>query len=755
MSAFAARPNPWPKRALAAVAVVLPVAALAALGGFLLYQDWQARTESDTTVQITEVCAKNLTGLQDADGRYGDWIELTNSSGLPVDLSGWQLSDDPHDPDQYVFPQATVLPAQGRLIVWADGLDYQDSAGALHLNFALNGDGESLYLTSPDGETADVLSFPDQEWNLSFGRRQGHDDELGFFASPTPGAENADSFLEAWDNETLDCSVEFSQAPGSYGSAFALTLTAEDPDTLIFYTTDGSDPQDNGSLYSTAVKIRDRSDDPNEYLTQHCLNDTSPLWVRYGTEQVPKCTVVKARAWQDGRWGPLCVATYWVGTPTHTLPVVSVSADPDELFGSEGIYTSGSTYYTARKYSLDMQLPGNNISGVEIDGTLELFDTDGTRILADTVQLQISGEGSRSQTLQKSLSVELDDSQYTMTIDGVEYELEEFTLRGAGCGATYLSSYQDAFLSNYLEEASTVDLGPQHSDPVILYLEGEYWGIYMIREKKNEDLFERHYGVDGDTVVTLGGSLNPAESAEAAGLDMARLEALDPNNPDNLAWLEANFDLENIVQFVICNLVTNNFDGALVPNHNVILWKTETIDPDNPYADGRWRALINDLDVTFTDPENRAVPEQNRVQNLLEDGNSYGGSYTMAPKLLVHKMLGNEDFRLEFVRAIVEAMQTTYNTDQMVSALTDWRAMLTPEEPLNLARQEAKASGWNWLHQILYGEPFAEFHVEMADWDSIMDGMIEYLTQRNTALTGDLWAYLEPEMTQLQAEGLI
>ena len=80
MSAFAARPNPWPKRALAAVAVVLPVAALAALGGFLLYQDWQARTESDTTVQITEVCAKNLTGLQDADGRYGDWIELTNSS---------------------------------------------------------------------------------------------------------------------------------------------------------------------------------------------------------------------------------------------------------------------------------------------------------------------------------------------------------------------------------------------------------------------------------------------------------------------------------------------------------------------------------------------------------------------------------------------------------------------------------------------------------------------------------------------------
>ncbi len=90
--------------------MVLPVAALAALGGFLLYQDWQARTESDTTVQITEVCAKNLTGLQDADGRYGDWIELTNSSDLPVDLIGWQLSDNPHDPDQYVFRRQPSFP---------------------------------------------------------------------------------------------------------------------------------------------------------------------------------------------------------------------------------------------------------------------------------------------------------------------------------------------------------------------------------------------------------------------------------------------------------------------------------------------------------------------------------------------------------------------------------------------------------------------------------------------------------------------
>ena len=751
MSAFATQPT---HRALAVAAIAVPIAALAALGGSILYQQWQAQLYTDASVQITEVCAKNLTGLQDADGRYGDWIELTNHTDQPLDLSGWHLSDDRHNRDRYTFPQGTTIPAGEYLVVWADGLNMQDTAGALHLNFALNGDGETLYLTSPDGAMADSLSFPDQEWNLSFGRRQGQSDELGFFASPTPGAANADHFLEAWENEPLDCAVAFDQAPGSYDQAFSLSLTAEDPDTLIFYTTDGSDPQNSGNLYTSALTIRDRSSDPNKYLTEHCLNDTSPLWLRYGTEQVPKCTVVKARAWQDGRWGPLCVASYWVGTPEHTLPVVSVSADPDELFGNEGIYTSGTTYYTARKYNLDMQLPGNNTSGVEIGGTLELFD-NGERILADSVQMRISGEGSRSQTLQKSLSIQLDNSFYTMIIDGVEYELEEFTLRGAGCGATYLSSYQDAFLSNYLEEASTVDLGPQHSDPVILYLEGEYWGIYMIREKKNEALFERHYGVDGDTVITLGGSLNPAASAADAGLDMARLEALDPNSPDDLAWLEDTFDLENIVQFVISNLVTNNFDGALVPNHNVILWKTSVIDPDNPYADGRWRALINDLDVTFTDPESRAVPEKNRVQNLLEDGNSYGGSYTMAPKVLVYKMLGNDEFRLAFVRAVVDAMQTTYNTDRMVSALTAWRAMLTPEEPLNLARQEAIASSWNWLHLLLYGEPAAEFHVELDDWNSIMDGMINYLAQRNTALTGDLWTYLEPEMTQLQAEGLV
>ena len=37
--------------------------------------------------------------------------------------------------------------------------------------------------------------------------------------------------------------------------------------------------------------------------------------------------------------------------------------------------------------------------------------------------------------------------------------------------------------------------------------------------------------------------------------------------------------------------------------NNSILWKSAETDADNPYADGRWRFLLNDLDTTLIDVE--------------------------------------------------------------------------------------------------------------------------------------------------------
>lgn len=750
-SSFSSRPvRGGLRRFLAIFLPLVPVAAIVLLGSTLLGAAGSGTYRAG--VRITELCAKNLTGLTDADGTRSDWLELTNLTGQDIDLSGWHLSDSTRKPEKYTLPDGFTLPAGSAQLFWADGQDRTDASGAVHLNFSLDGQGGTLVLSDAAGNEADRLVYPEQQWDLSFGRRALDLEETGFFGCPTPGSLNGSAFLEVWSTGELNTEVIYSTAPGRYDAPFALTLTAQDPEALILYTTDGSDPMESGQLFCRALTIENPSGEENRYVSQACLNDSSPVWLDYTPEPVEKCTVVKARAYKDGKWGPLCAATYWVGTQVHTLPVVSVSGAPQDLFGNEGIYTAGATYYTSRKYNMDLEYPGNNTSGKEIAATVEIFDTDGTRLVADTAKIKVSGEASRALTVQKSLNVDLDSETYAMNIDGVSYDLHEFTLRGTGCGATYFSAYQDAFLNNYLDENAAVDLGAQHNIPVVLYLEGEYWGIYTIREKKTGALLERHYGVDGSKTVWLGGSETAADAESISAELTDRVNTLDCHDPDDLAWVEATFDMDNILSFMVCNLFTNNFDGALVPNHNVILWKTSETDPDNPYADGRWRALVNDLDVTFTDPESRHVPEENRLKNLIEDDTTYGNSYTMIPKTLVHRLWGNEEFRMRFVRTCVEEMASTYAPEQMLPALESWRAALAPEQPANLKRLERQPSEWAALYPLVHDSEPDALYVTPADWDGIMDQLTAYVAARRDALTADLWTWCPEEMAQLNLD---
>lgn len=108
-----------------------PLAALAVLGGVCLWEveriSARAQGYGDKPVVINELCAHNLSGLQDGNGNCGDWIELYNPGNMPVDLSGWSLTDDKDDPDRWVFPEGTVIDEY--LVVFADNGDTQDAAG--------------------------------------------------------------------------------------------------------------------------------------------------------------------------------------------------------------------------------------------------------------------------------------------------------------------------------------------------------------------------------------------------------------------------------------------------------------------------------------------------------------------------------------------------------------------------------------------------------------------------------------------------
>ncbi|MFC1601610.1 lamin tail domain-containing protein [Candidatus Sumerlaeota bacterium] len=122
-------------------------------------------------VVIGEFMADNATTLEDEDGDNPDWLELTNLSDAPVDVTGWALTDDPTSPTKWLLPALTLAAGEHRL-VFASGKDRRDPAGELHTNFQLDSAGEYLALVEADGLIkADEFTptYPPQKEDYSYG----------------------------------------------------------------------------------------------------------------------------------------------------------------------------------------------------------------------------------------------------------------------------------------------------------------------------------------------------------------------------------------------------------------------------------------------------------------------------------------------------------------------------------------------------------------------------------------------------------
>jgi len=141
------------------------------------------------SVQINEWMASNDTTLKDsADGDFEDWIELHNRSELPVDLSGWWLTDDKTSPRKWQFPEGATIPTRGYLLIWADDEPLQ-TGDEFHMPFKLTANGESILLFDPEGRLADEVTFGEQKPDVAMGRSADKGVPTAL-AKATPGAKN-------------------------------------------------------------------------------------------------------------------------------------------------------------------------------------------------------------------------------------------------------------------------------------------------------------------------------------------------------------------------------------------------------------------------------------------------------------------------------------------------------------------------------------------------------------------------------------
>ena len=730
--------------------LALPLLLAAALGaavhmrlGVLAARDGYA----GHTVLINEVCAKNLSGYTDADGHAVPWVELCNVSGQDIDLAGYALGNTPEPAERYVFDAGTVLPGgeDSLLLLVADGQDFVDENGVIHIGLLLHRQDETLTLYAPDGSVADRLEYTDLPYDMTCGRRFGDAASVGVFANATPGSRNP---LEFWRQNVLPAdlgSVEFSTPGGFYGDTLQLTLTSPDPDALIFYTTDGSEPTASSELYTGPITVRSRAGEPNRYASQaatlYVLNSLQTnLWLRnyacrYAPSEVDKCTTVTARLYKDGVLGESVRAeTYWVGTERPTLPVVSLCTAPQDLFGPGGIYTPGYTYFTLRRYSGDISL-GNFSTQRNVSGSISILDTDGAEILQDRVKVHVSGGFSRIWAQLKNLHIQLHTPAPGL-LDGVpgKDSIEAFVLRGSGNAAPFPALHQDAFLNDYLYDQG---LGSQLNVPVALFLQGEYWGTYTVRESKNSDFFFRHFGVDAADLLCLEITVDTPDDRALMGELFGRwVNSLEEDDPRLLQKAEAYIDVDEYIRYVIAHMYINNVDG-LYTGGNLILWRSQTVHSGNENTDGRWRFLLNDLDYSLKDVEIDPFADllQSDYSALLDDD-------PFVETKLFQTLWQNEDFRARFAAALREEMATIYAPENLLPAWDAWCALLRPELDRDLPRQTMEVNALAPLAAALTWFPPVPETPTAEQWEADAAQVRDFFTRRADIMLQWLDVYL-------------
>ncbi len=668
-------------------------------------------------VYINEVLASNATGLEDEDGDTEDWVELYNAGSESVALGGYGLSDDPDVPFRWVLPDITMEPGEF-LLIWASGKDRSDPAKELHANFSIASAGEEVLLTDPDGVRVDEIVPTVIPTDISFGRKPDGSTNWVFFTDPTPGAANTtDGFLQVL------APPELSRPAGFYEETFDLTAVHPYGEVVLRYTLDGSEPDEDSPMFPSSLLVGSRAGAPNVFSAINTTlvdgNTNDDYW-EAPTAAVDKATVVRIRAFAENSIPSRTITSTFFADAAlegkYTLPVLSLVTDPYHLFDHDaGIYVAGSAT-TANQYrSANYWQRG---AAWERPVHLELMDEEGRRVFAQDAGVRIHGGMTRRRNI-KSLRLyarnEYGDSHFHFALfpDQPHDAYKRFMLRNSGQDVVY-TYFRCAFAQRLVGH---MRFDTQAYRPVLVFINGEYWGIHNMRERYDRHYLARTYGVDADNLDILTAthhdlSTSPLIVKEGDAVHYAEMinyiETHGVEEPEHYEHIRTMVDTDNYVDYLVANIFVNNVDW---PGNNIEYWRvrTDEYDEDAPYGhDGRWRWLMFDMDAAFGiyRPNQQFLPGHNTLAFATGAGR---GNWATRPyaTFLPREMLNNQTFRNAFINRMADQLNTAFRTNRVIAVIDEMAAMIEPEMAGHINRFYRPDSMGTWSAEVDYLRQFA------------------------------------------------
>ncbi len=595
---------------------------------------------------INEVMTYNTEILSPITNNSGDWIEIFNPTDDTISLGGYYLSDELEEPDKWQFPEGITISSSEYKIIWLNGDDSSsNNPDEITANFKLNSSGESVYIFS----NALTLIDESPDWSiqqdLTIGRINGSLD-WQYMDLPSPGAENLEDNAFPFEAKFPTITAE----SGLYDASFLWDFIKDNSADVIHYTLDFTDPDDSSPILDNSFLI-------NENVT------------------------IKLKVYRENALAsPILINTYIIDTSLD-LDIISITADPNDLFGVEGIYE-------------------NFNSGIEKEVSVQMFIA-GENVINQNMGVKIHAPDGRSQ---KSLRLYARSEYGNKT---VEYQLfddkdissfKRLVLRNGGNdGAEIGESYVRDILGHNLYLESDESNGMSSSRAVDVFINGEYWGIYNLRERQDEYYLKSNYGYDKDEVDFL--EYDYAEpfhmktiSGNWINWDLLKefVTAEDLSVQSNYEIAENWIDIDNFIDYQIFQIVIGNPDWC---NNNIKFWRATN--------NGRWRWVMWDVEYGFGTFDYQPVGEPEF--NFLHMAISWCGWGSSDYSWLFRNLLENEDFKNKFITRTQDVLNTSFRFQNVSAKINNLTSVIEPDLDRQFNRWGSSFNSWqNSLDDLYY-----------------------------------------------------
>ncbi|MBL9134721.1 MAG: chitobiase/beta-hexosaminidase C-terminal domain-containing protein [Verrucomicrobiales bacterium] len=513
---------------------------------------------------------------------------------------------------------------------------------------------QGLNWTTSDG---DFLILPELEARLE--TTVG----LRYFVRPTPGGMNDAGYLGMVADVVAD------HPRGFYDGPFEVSLSCETLGATIRYTLDGTEPAaDRGTVYTAPIPVRGTTVVRAAAYQTGYRSSRVGAWSYLFLDQVlvQNGAGVPTTWWFDWHMDPRVVnhAAYSqrIRDDMKSLPVVSISLDPKDFWGANGIYSQSTGRGDAfeRACSAEMFFPDDSEDGFQVN-----------------CGVQIVGGASRTMTPKRGIGLSFKRRygpaklKYPFFQDSEVKEFDFIAFRpnfnmswvrtdGSGplnnANADGVERLHAIYVRDAFTKESQLAMGQPsaHQRFVHLYINGLYWGVYNPSERTDASFAAAYLGGEKeqyDAIFSDPSTVARAHDGDKnAWLEMMTLAKQGLSGADAYARIQQYLDVTNLADYMMLNFYCATVDW---PWQN---WNAAR----KREAGAQFRFFIWDADYTLETPP--WVPED-------RTGVGAGSDEADSPARLYHELRKNAEWRMLFADRVQKHCfnQGALTTNQTIS----------------------------------------------------------------------------------------